>query len=202
MELKRIFGIEKPLNIQNAEYIWNTANEKLNDISVLRLLKDFRVEYIATTDDPFKELVYHGDIEGIKVRPTFRPDACFKNGIDRITLEKRLKYFISKGCKIADYGFDFVDENDENLIWLIKECFDNKITLQLHFGTMRNINGYALMNIGVDSGFDVFRGRVDTDALARLLDKSNKNLGGLPKIIIYSLNDDYTKSLAAISGAF
>ena len=30
----------------------------------------------------------------------------------------------------------------------------------------------------------------------------NNKLGGLPKIILYSLNDNFTKSLATISGAF
>ena len=202
MELKSIFGINLPLNKETAEEVWNKANEVLKDLTVRDLLRKFKLEYIATTDDPLKELKYHGDIDGIKIRPTFRPDACFKNNTDKNTLKGRLWYFISKGCKIADYGFDFISKNDENLIWLIKECYENGIVLQLHFGTMRNINGQALKNIGVDSGFDVFRSSVDTDALVKVLDKANRELGGLPKIILYSLNDNYTKSLAAISGAF
>ena len=202
MELKRIFAINEPLGKYSAEYVWNKANEKLQNTAVRDLLKDFRVEYIATTDDPLKELLYHGDIDGITVRPTFRPDACFKNNADKAVLEERLKYFLSKGCKIADHGFDFLDENSNDLAWLIRKCYENGITLQLHFGTMRNINSAMYKEAGADSGFDVFRSNVDTDALAALLDKANKTLGGLPRIILYSLNDNYLKSLAAISGAF
>ena len=56
MELKQIFGIEKPLNSDTAEEIWNEANEKLKTLSVRKLLKKFNVEYIATTDDPFSAL--------------------------------------------------------------------------------------------------------------------------------------------------
>ncbi|MBQ7642398.1 MAG: glucuronate isomerase [Clostridia bacterium] len=202
MELRRIFGITDPLNSDSAEYIWNKANEKLKTITVCDLLKDFNVEYIATTDDPLKELKYHRDIAGIKIKPTFRPDACFNNGVDKAFLNERLKYFISKGCKIADHGFDFISENDENLLWLIKVCYENGILLQLHFGTMRNINSAAYGKTGADSGYDVFRASVDTDALARLFDKANKELGGLPRTILYSLNDNYTKAIATISGAF
>ena len=120
MELKQIFGIEKPLNSGTAKEIRNEANEKLKNLSVRKLLKKFNVEYIATTDDPLSPLENHGDIDGVKVRPTFRADARFNEGFPKADLEKRLDYFVSKGCKIADYGFDFIRETDENLLWLIE----------------------------------------------------------------------------------
>lgn len=74
--------------------------------------------------------------------------------------------------------------------------------MQLHFGTFRNVNTAAFNKIGKDSGFDVFRASVDTDALARLLDKMYTKLGGLPKIILYPLNDECLRVVCAISGAF
>ncbi len=201
MELSSVFDIHEPLNEDSAKSIWDRANEKLKDISVKTLLKKFRVEYIATTDDPFSTLENHGDIDGVKVRPTFRPDACFINGEDNGILEERLDYFISKGCKIADHGFDDF-EDTENLQWLIEKCYEKGVVLQLHFGTFRNINTKAFGAIGKDSGFDVFRANIDTDALAHLLNKMNIKLGGLPKIILYSLNDECLRSVCAISGAF
>ena len=158
MELKQIFGITKPLNRGTAKEIWNEANEKLKTLSVRKLLKKFNVEYIATTDDPFSTLENHGDIDGVKVRPTFRADARFNEGIPKTELEKRLDYFVSKGCKIADYGFDFVNENDENLLWLIENCYKREMILQLHFGTFRNVNSVMLKTCGKDSGFDIMRG--------------------------------------------
>lgn len=202
MELKNIFNISLPMNSRNAEIIWEKANNILSNLSVQALLKKFNVEYIATTDDPLKELNSHGDFNGVKVMPTFRPDNCFKNKVDKKLLEERLQYFIGKGCKIADHGFDFVNEKSEDLMWLIEQCYINKIVLQLHFGTFRNVNDKMLDKVGVDSGLDVFRDKVDVDALVFLLNKMNTKLGGLPKIILYSLNDNYVKALSTISGAF
>ncbi len=202
MELKSLFGIDIPLNAASAGEILSEADAKLANMSVCSLLKKFRVEYIATTDDPMKELKYHGVTDGVKVCPTFRPDRCFKEGIDRGLLETRLDYFISKGCRIADHGFDFVDAGNEDLRWLIEQCYRKGIVLQLHFGTFRNINSGAFSSIGADAGFDVFRASVDTDALARILDEELQKLGGLPQIILYPLNDNSLRVLAAISGAF
>ena len=202
MELKQIFGITKPLNSDTAEEIWNEANEKLKDLSIKKLLKKFNVEYIATTDDPYSTLENHGDIDGVKVRPTFRADTRFNEGVSKQELEKRLDYFVSKGCKIADYGFDFVNENDENLLWLIENCFKRKMILQLHFGTFRNVNSVMLKICGKDSGFDIMRGAIDVDALVKVLDKETVKLGGLPTIIVYPLNDCDLRAVATLTGAF
>ena len=174
MELSRIFGINKPLNKDTAEEIWEEANETLKTLSVQGLLKKFKVEYIATTDDPYSPLENHGDIGGVKVRPTFRADARFKEGVKKAELEKRLDYFVEKGCKIADYGFDFIDEGDENLVWLIENCYKRKMLLQLHFGTFRNVNSVAYKQSGKDSGFDIMRGAIDTDKLAKILNEIMK----------------------------
>ena len=202
MELKQIFGIEKPLNSDAAEEIWNEANEKLKTLSVRKLLKKFNVEYIATTDDPYSALENHGDIDGVKVRPTFRADLRFNEGVPKAELEKRLDYFVSKGCKIADYGFDFVNENDENLLWLIENCYKRKMILQLHFGTFRNVNSVMLKTCGKDSGFDIMRGNIDVDALVKVFDKENVKLGGLPTIVVYPLNDYDLRAVATLTGAF
>ena len=202
MELKQIFGIEKPLNQGTAKEVWNEANEKLKNLSVRKLLKKFNVEYIATTDDPYSALENHGDIDGVKVRPTFRADSRFNEGIPKAELEKRLDYFVSKGCKIADYGFDFVNENDENLLWLIENCYKRKMILQLHFGTFRNVNSAMFETCGKDSGFDIMRGGIDVDALVKVFDKENVKLGGLPTIVVYPLNDYDLRAVATLTGAF
>ena len=202
MELKQIFGITKSLNSDTAEEIRNEANEKLKTLSVRKLLKKFNVEYIATTDDPYSMLENHGDIDGVKVRPTFRADARFKEGVPKADFEKRLDYFVSKGCKIADYGFDFVTENDENLAWLIEKCYERKMILQLHFGTFRNVNSAMLKTCGKDSGFDIMRGAIDVDALVNIFNRENGKLGGLPSIIVYPLNDYDLRAVATLTGSF
>lgn len=201
MELVEIFGIDTPLNKDTADEIYEKANAVLKDLSVSKLLEKFKVEYIATTDDPFSALENHGDVNGVKVRPTFRPDRCFAENVSKEELSERLDYFISKGCKIADHGFDDF-ENTENLEWLIEKCYEKNIVLQLHFGTFRNINSTAFSTIGRDSGFDVFRDYIATDKLAKLLDKMNTKLGSLPQIVLYPLNDACLRAVCAISGAF
>ncbi len=50
---------------------------------------------------------------------------------------------MGKDCKIADYDFDFISENDENLLWIIENGY-NQMILQLHFGTFRNVNSAML----------------------------------------------------------
>ncbi len=124
MELKAVFGICEPLNTESAERIYAQANEKLKDVSVLSLLKQFKVEYIATTDSPCDDLNAHGRYENTLVSPTFRPDKALtfdkaeieklakitNNSLTSVTdfltaLEERISYFVSKGCKIADHGF-------------------------------------------------------------------------------------------------
>lgn len=125
MELKQIFGIDEPLNAETAESIYERANAKLKDLSVRSLLRKFKVEYIATTDDPIDTLEYHGEYSGIKVSPTFRPDKIYSLGEEYLeelskssgvkinaledllkALENRLDYFVSKGCVISDHGFE------------------------------------------------------------------------------------------------
>ncbi len=201
MELSTIFDIHEPLCEQSAESIWNKANEKIVDLSVCKLLKNFKVEYVATTDDPFSPLAYHGTIGNTSVCPTFRPDACFAKGVSKEELEKRLQFFVSKGCKIADHGFDSFEDTN-NVEWLIEMCYKYNIALQLHFGTFRNVNEVAFKSIGKDSGFDIMRSAIDIDKLVELLSKLNAKLGGLPTIILYPLNDNYVKACATLCGAF
>ncbi len=201
MELKALFGITLPLCAETAQEIWDRANDRLGSLRVRDLLKHFKVEAIMTTDDPMRTLANHGDYDGIKVRPTFRPDACFAAGMAHKELEARLDFFLTKGCTLADHGFDFVNAQDVNLLWLMRACHERGLTLQLHFGTFRNVNTRAFAACGKDSGFDIMRGGIDTDALVRLLDRLYSE-DALPRLILYPLNDTYLPPLATLSGAF
>ncbi len=124
MELSQVFGIGEPLSEESAERIYAQANEKLKHISVRTLLKQYKVEFVATTDDPADDLAAHGTYEETIVAPTFRPDKLFS--LDRAYLdqlgkivgyplktladilraaEERLQYFVAHGCRISDHGF-------------------------------------------------------------------------------------------------
>ena len=125
VELRRIFGIDIPLNRDSAEKIYNLANEKLKNMSVQSMLNSFLVEFIGTTDDPIDNLSDHKKYGNINVTPTFRPDKLFgfeESYIEKlgkvagveidsldsllVALESRLDFFISKGCRMADHGMD------------------------------------------------------------------------------------------------
>lgn len=130
LELKQIFDIVMPLNAQTAPIIYAKANEMLKSLSVRKLLKKFNVEYVATTDDPTSELVYHGVYDGVAVCPTFRADCALRLDEEYLkkmsvacghaittlkeykeALKERLQYFISKGCKIADVSVEAIPES-------------------------------------------------------------------------------------------
>ena len=245
MELKLIFGIEKPLCAETAEQIYEQASEKLRKMSVWSLLEKFKVEYIATTDDPVDDLRYHGKYGNTLVAPTFRPDKVYGldgeylrklgevSGKDTTTLSglldalcDRLDYFYSKGCRIADHGFErfptvFVsraaaeslyakrealsaDEKEAMfgfiLGFLMREYKKRNMTAQLHFGVTRNVNPECFKAIGVDSGFDVMSHTPDPRELIAFL--ASIPDGDRPDILLYTLNDGALSSLACVTGAF
>ena len=81
LELKRFFGIDKLLDEDTAEEIWEETTEKLSrpELSVHGILTNHRISVICTTDDPVDTLEHHRRIrdEGkpaTRVYPTFRPD--------------------------------------------------------------------------------------------------------------------------------
>jgi glucuronate isomerase len=132
LELKNVFGIRKYLNASTAAEIYATANEKLkhDDLSTQSILRDFKVEYVGTTDEPWDSLEYHQALAGAKgprVSPSFRPDKVlfidkpdfFKylqqlqdtSGIeirDLTTLlealQNRVNFFHANGCRVSDHG--------------------------------------------------------------------------------------------------
>ncbi len=131
MELSLIFGIHEPLGPDTAAGIREQANERLADIKVSDLLTQFKVEYIATTDDPVSDLSAHGVYGNTKVSPTFRPDRML--GLDETALDElakvsgiatdtldglkaaltaRLDYFVAHGCRISDHGMDWLPVTD------------------------------------------------------------------------------------------
>lgn len=83
LELKRYFGIDELLNADNAQHIWETANEQLQSPqnSTQGLLQKFDIRALCTTDDPAQSLEHHQAIAAsgcpARVYPTFRPDKAY-----------------------------------------------------------------------------------------------------------------------------
>lgn len=137
MELSNYFGIDLPLTSENADKIWNKANEHIRntEMSPRKLISDSGVEVICTTDDVADSLEWHEKIRNdssitAKVLPSFRNDNLLlmrREGYldyvkklsdvagvkitDLATLkeavEKRLDFFVEQGCKYTDVGIAY-----------------------------------------------------------------------------------------------
>jgi glucuronate isomerase len=139
LELRRYFDIYEPLNPASAPAIWKAANEKLEKdagLSVLGILKKFRVYALATTDDPADSLEWHRKLRGeanteTLVLPSFRPDNIiniekpdFPRYIARLgkaagrsidsfedlllVLKERVDFFDREGCCSGDHGLEYI----------------------------------------------------------------------------------------------
>ncbi len=136
LELKRYFGIDKLLNAETAEEIYEKSSEMLNspEFSTRNIMRKMNVKAVCTTDDPIDSLEHHTKIakDGfeIKVLPTWRPDkgmaaedvAGLNQWIDKLqqaadiyitdlasylaAIRKRHAYFHENGCRISDHGIE------------------------------------------------------------------------------------------------
>jgi glucuronate isomerase len=136
LELRRAFGIDALLDGRTAPAVWEEANRLLAGpgMTARGILRKFRVEVAATTDDPADSLEHHRALaaSGFEVRvvPTFRPDAAF--GVDRPeafnpwvdrlaaaadtavgrldglleALRRRHDEFGLLGCRLSDHGLE------------------------------------------------------------------------------------------------
>lgn len=134
-ELVNLFGVDdSKINETNSDAIYDELQTKLNEPSFRprQLFKDFKVEVLATTDDPLSDLKSHAALamdesfQG-RVLPTFRPDAYLKvcaigwrervQGLISVAgdgrsgyrgyiraMENRRAYFIEHGAVSADHG--------------------------------------------------------------------------------------------------
>jgi glucuronate isomerase len=143
LELQRYFGISDLMDETTAAKIWERANAALaQDSTAHRILENFRVEILCTTDDPADDLHHHRTIAKSKlatrVFPTFRPDRALAIGrseflpwIEKLSsaanmeirdlnsflaaLRQRHDDFHSLGCRLSDHGLEqcFAEECSE-----------------------------------------------------------------------------------------
>lgn len=145
-------------------------------------------------------------------------------------MHDRLELFAEMGCKVADHGLDYVvyaigsDSEVESvfqkamsgekvteeemaqyktsmLLFFAEEYTHRGWAMQIHYGTMRNINGPVFRKMGPDMGFDVISNRCCCDAIAGLLNAFQER-NSMPKVILYSLNPADNELLDTIIGAF
>ncbi|RMD73812.1 MAG: glucuronate isomerase [Lentisphaerae bacterium] len=135
LDLRRILGIEDPINAQTARSIWEKSKIALAQpgMKPQNLLRQMNVEVMCSTDDPTFTLEHHQALQNSPianmVRPTFRPDRAmhifkpdwkeyitdFENFMntrfnhirDLIqALQARHDYFAENGCLASDHGVE------------------------------------------------------------------------------------------------
>jgi glucuronate isomerase len=145
LELKRYFGIEKLLNEETAEEIYNKCSDMLNtpDFSVCNLLRKMNIRVVCTTEDPLDSLEYHQKIRQdgfeIAVHTCWRPDKAMavedikelNRWIDKLAeltnieiksyetyieaIAKRHEFFHKMGCRLSDHGIETAYSQDYTL---------------------------------------------------------------------------------------
>lgn len=257
LELSSAFGIEDALNPKTARRIYDACNEQLSDpsMSAQGLMLKYNVEAVCTTDDPIDSLEYHKQIREsgfkVKVLPAWRPDKAMAVGnpdeyrayVEKLSnasgveitdydslmqaLAKRMDFFASQGCVVADHGvskFPFRDYAVPDLLErvlqgevlsqsqieeiqtaiLLDLCKMNHAhgwAQQFHFGPLRNVNTKMKEKIGPDTGFDTIGDYLGAEAIAKFLDALNSE-DALTKTILYNLNPSDNTWVGAMIGNF
>lgn len=259
LELQRYFGIEELLKPESATHIYEKCNDALatKDSSCQGLLSKMKVESLCTTDNPDDDLKYHKELAksefDVKVLPTFRPDKLcaidatyFLTYLSKVEEQvgfsidsfdklveaaaKRIDYFHSVGCRLADLGFEqlydvtysvttakraFRDRlNGKNitdnliqvfkmtlLVELSKMYHEKGWTQQFHLGAIRNNNTRKLSQVGPDTGYDSIGDFSQINGLSKFL-RTMEESDQLTKTILYNLNPRDNEAFATMTGNF
>ena len=138
LELKNYFGIDYPLNKDNAKEVFDKCNKLLakDEYRPRGLIEMSNVLAVCTTNDPAEDLSYHKLLADdksfdVKVLPAFRPDNALyieKDGFAdymkklsgassieiksfsdiKKALKNRMEYFKELGCMASDQAYAFI----------------------------------------------------------------------------------------------
>lgn len=190
---------------------------------------------------------------GTQVMPSFRPDKallCQNDGfVEYIAklgkaadmtigsvadvcsaLDKRLAFFVSRGCKASDHGIAMVPytvakksevetifqkaiagkrltagEIDAYqtrvLLHLGRSYATHHVVMQLHMNAIRNLNGPGMRTLGPDTGYDASHDLPMAERLAGFLGALEED-HALPKTVLYTLNPKDYYVMGTVMGAF
>ncbi len=260
LELLRYFGIDELLDESSAGRIYDKTSDMLKngELRVWDIFKKMNVETLCTTDDPVDSLEYHEKIlkSGCpaKVLPSWRPDKASAAGdakaynayLDKLSevsnteinsfdtlfdaLDKRINHFASLGCRLADFGLDYLyaedfTEKEVNEIFLKVRSGKELTNLELkklqsaalyrfalqvkklnwvqqfHAGPIRNNNSRLLKKLGPDTGFDSICDYPQAEQMSRFLNRLDSH-DNLAKTILYNINPADNEVFATMIGNF
>ena len=145
-------------------------------------------------------------------------------------LENRHDYFASMGCTVSDHGLEEI-YNEEFTGWEVEAVFnkihagkwlnelekrkfksamlvhfaewdwEKEWVQQFHLGALRNNNSRMMQRLGADTGWDSIGDFQQGRALARFLDRLDRE-DKLAKTILYNLNPSDNELMATMIGNF
>ena len=145
-------------------------------------------------------------------------------------IKSRHDYFAANGCTVSDHGLEKMYAEDytgqqlksifENvrkgnnpekadaakfksamLVYFAEWGFEKNWVQQYHMGPIRNNNSRMFDIMGADTGWDSMGGSVNIAAIAKFLNRLDKNKK-LAKTILYSINPADNDMLATMAGNF
>ena len=188
------------------------------------ILPAFRPDNAMNVDDPAKFNAYIIKLESVtNVAITNFNDYLF-------ALENRHNFFASMGCTVSDHGLEeiYVEEftgweveaifnkvragkelNDTErrkfrsamLVHFAEWDWAKGWVQQFHLGAMRNNNSRMTQKLGPDTGWDSIGDYSQGRALARFLDRLDKE-DKLARTILYNLNPADNELIASMAGNF
>lgn len=146
------------------------------------------------------------------------------------TLKEKIRYFAQVGCLLADHSLESLaflptnldevedifarrlkgemvsqEEAEKFRVYLLVELASEyrKVNwvLQLHIGAYRNTNTIKYNQLGADSGYDIMNDFNVAEPLTKILNDMEQR-GGLPKIILYTLNSKDNLVLSVVPHCF
>jgi glucuronate isomerase len=145
-------------------------------------------------------------------------------------LGARIEFFASKGCRVSDHGLDcavYAEATEKELDailaagrkgakidvaagdrfrtavlkYLAGEYSKRDWVMQLHYGCIRDNSDRMMAELGPDTGFDAVGDTRGAKALADLLNAFEQT-GKMPKVILYSLNQNDNEIMGSVAGCF
>jgi len=198
---------------------WHEAIAADSAIS-FRVLPSFRPDrYLSVESETFRDAVRElGERNGDTVRIL---DDLKEN------LKKSLDRFVQAGCRLSDHSLSVVsygkgdgvsafrkaiagekpteeeiaDYRGDLLRFLGGEYKRRKISMQLHFGALRNVSTRLFKEIGADAGGDSVGTTVGSASLGAFLDDLDA-AGNLPHTVLYNLNPADNMVLSTMAADF
>ena len=180
-------------------------NVSLSEWTPSKMLAKFKVEYMSPCVATGATFDGRLPTTSCRIVPSLRMNA------GEVVAREALERFHAAGCRVVDISVDDAAQ--------LETCFDSlaavaafaaahRWTMLLHLGALRETSARLRAAAGPAGGYAGMRGPVDPVAVARFLDRLERNgrdarcRSGLPRTILLTLNPEAHAQLAVLAGSF